>query len=73
LAKRIPTGTVFQRKYKDRHNVDCKTKTWFLKFYINGKPVVVSTGTEDYKQALTLLRQNLASGVTSRHSSELEK
>lgn len=58
--RRIPTGRVFKRKYRDRNGKQILTRTWFLKYYSGGKPVEVSTGTENYEKALAQLRKKMA-------------
>jgi hypothetical protein len=58
--KKIATGSIFRKSYKDRAGRTRKSKTWFLKFYSNGEPVEDSTGTGDYDEALGLLREKMA-------------
>ena len=61
MSKRIPTGRVFQKVYTDRQGEKRKTSTWHLKYYgLGGKPVEVSSGTENYDEAVTILRQKIA-------------
>jgi integrase len=59
MRRVIPTGTVYQRKYRDRQGRVRKTATWFLKYYVRGKPVRVPTGTEDREEAIRILRLRL--------------
>jgi integrase len=63
MRKKIPSGAVFHKAYTDRHGRSCHTKTWYLKYYINGKPVVISAETEDYDEALSMLRTKMAQAV----------
>ena len=58
--KRIPTGRVFQRPYVDRRGNRCLTSTWYIKYYKNGKPILEPTGTEDYDEAVAILRDKMA-------------
>ena len=60
MPKKIPTGRVYQKTYRDRQGKKQKTSTWYLKYYVHGKPKDVSSGTEDYDEALTMLRQKMA-------------
>jgi hypothetical protein len=60
MPKKIATGSIFRKSYKDRNGRTRKSKTWFLKFYSNGEPVEDSTGTSDYDEALGLLREKMA-------------
>src|SRR5579863_5182074 len=58
--KKIATGSVFQKAYKDRNGKLCHTRTWYLKYYVHGKPIEVASETEDYSEAVDMLRQKLA-------------
>jgi integrase len=60
MRRMIPSGAVYQRKYRDRQGSIRKTATWFLKYYVQGKPVRVSSGTEDREEAVRMLRQRIA-------------
>ncbi|HWF45994.1 MAG TPA: site-specific integrase [Bryobacteraceae bacterium] len=60
MRKKIPTGTVYQRKYRNRQGKTRKTKTWFIKYYVHGKPVRIPAGTQDRDEALRILRQKMA-------------
>ena len=60
MRRKISTGSVFQKNYRDRSGETRKSTTWFLKFYVSGKPIEVSTGTNDYDDAVTLLREKMA-------------
>jgi hypothetical protein len=61
--KRIPTGSVFQQRYHDRHGNTVRTKTWYLKYYVPGspKPKVESSETESRAEAVRILRNRMAS------------
>jgi hypothetical protein len=67
MPAKIPTGSVFQKSYRDRHGVAQKTATWYLKFYTNGKPMETSSGTEDYNEALKLLREKMAAAASKSY------
>ena len=60
MRKKIPTGSVYQSSYRGRDGKLRKSKTWFLKYYVNGKPERESTGTEDRTEAISILRQKMA-------------
>lgn len=74
MRKRIPTGRAFQRTYTDRHGVKRKTKTYFLKYYVNGKPIEIPTGTESFEEAVCMLRQRMANAARlGEYSQEPER
>ena len=52
-------GRVFQRIYRDRKGELQKTSTWFLKYRIGGRPVTIPSGTQDYEEAVAILRQKV--------------
>jgi integrase len=66
--KRIPTGSVFQQRYKDRHGKTRHTKVWYLKYYVPGnpKPKVESAETESRAEAVRILRNRMAALPTLR-------
>lgn len=68
MKKKISTGRVFQKSYRDRSGEPRKTATWYLKYYVRGQAVEESTGTEDYNEALAMLRRKLANAPTERAS-----
>lgn len=70
MAKKIRTGSVFQRTYRDRRGPLVKASLWTLKYYVNGKPVRVPSGTEDYDEALALLRKRMADASTRNSYSD---
>jgi|GEM_PF-4448982 len=72
MRRKIPTGTVYQRNYRDRNGKRQKTATWFLKYYVKGKakPVRVSSGTENREEAIRMLRQRMAKAAKHAEYSE---
>lgn len=60
MPKKIRTGSVFQRTYRDRHGRLMKTAAWHLKYYVKGKVVQVPSGTDNYDEALGTLRKRMA-------------
>lgn len=74
MRRKIPTRSVYQSSYKGRDGKRHKSTTWFLKYYVNGKPVRDSTGTEDRDEAIRILRQKLASVARySEFSQQVER
>lgn len=60
MRKKIPSGSVFQRTYRDKEGTLRKTATWFVHYYAKGRPVRIATGTEDRDHAIRILREKLA-------------
>jgi integrase len=60
MRKRISSGSVFQRVYRSRDGKERRTKTWFVKYYVGGKPIVIPSGTTDHGEAVALLRNKMA-------------
>jgi integrase len=52
---------VFQKRYKGRDGKPKYTRTWFVKYYVGGKPIEAATETEDYDEAVGFLRKRMAS------------
>jgi integrase len=74
--KKIPTGSVYRRKYKDRTGKIQQTKTWFLQYYIPGqpKPIRISSGTERFDDAVALLRQKIAKvPLKAKHTTDSDR
>lgn len=67
MKKRIASGSVFQRVYRDKRTGELKkTRVWYAKYYVNGKPITVPTETEDYDEAVEFLRKKMAETATLR-------
>jgi integrase len=60
VRKKIPTGSVFHKAYKDRSGQTRHSRTWSIRYYVNGRPVEMATGTEDYDEAVAFLRKKMA-------------
>lgn len=74
MPRKISTGRVFQKSYRDREGRTRKTSTWYLKYYLNGKPLESSSGTDDYDEALAMLRKRMADGhAKSEHTEHPER
>ena len=73
MARRIPTGRIYQKSYRDRHGNPAKTESWYLKYYVNGKPVECSSGTTDYDEALEMLRKRMANASAECHVMQPER
>jgi integrase len=64
MRKKIAAGRVFQKTYKDRQGQIRKTKTYYVKYYVKGKPHEFPTSTTDYDEALAMLRKKMAATPT---------
>ena len=74
MRRKISTGRVFQKSYRDREGRGRKTSTWYLKYYVNGKPVESSSGTDEYDEALAMLRKRMADEhAKSEHTEHPER
>ena len=74
MRRKIPTGSVYQSSYRGRDGKRHKSTTWFLKYYVNGKPLRESTGTENRNEAIRILRQKMAKSARySEYSEQLER
>jgi hypothetical protein len=74
MRRKIPTGSVFQSAYRGRDGKRHKSKTWVLKYYVNGKPVRESTGTDNREEAIRVLRQKIANVARySEYSQQIER
>jgi integrase len=71
-AKRIPTGSIYKRRYRDREGRIQETSTWFIKYYIPGnpKPIRLATETESWDEAAATLRDKMAGIATLRAYSD---
>jgi hypothetical protein len=67
MRKENSTGRVFQRSYRDRKGGLQKTSTWFLKYQVGGKPVILPTGTQDHEGAVLMLRRKMAQATQPNH------
>ncbi len=63
MRRKIATGSVFQKTYRSRSGRTRKTATWYLKYYVNGKPVEASSGTDDYDEAVGMLKKRMAAAI----------
>lgn len=73
MRKNIPTGSVFQKTYRDRRGKKRKTATYYLKYYVNGEAIEVSCGTSDYDEALATLRKKMAAASSSDYTEHPER
>ena len=68
MRKKIASGSVYKKTYTDRSGRARKSQTWYLKFYVNVEAVEASTGTTDYEDAVTMLRQKTAAAAQKSYS-----
>lgn len=65
---KLAAGCVFHQRYKTRSGELKETKTWYIRFYVAGKPATLPADTEDYDEAVAFLRKKMAasgSGVAA--------
>jgi hypothetical protein len=60
MRRKIPTGSIYQRSYIGLDGKKHRASTWTLKYYVHGKPIRQSSGTENRSEALHILRQRMA-------------
>jgi integrase len=70
MRKKISTGSVFRRTYRNRQGRLVKTALWHLKYYAKGKVIQVPSGTDDYDEALAMLRKRMAEASTRENYSD---
>jgi integrase len=70
MRGKIPSGSLFHKSYRDRHGRAQKSKTWYLKYYVQGRPIELPSGTDDYDDALTMLRSKVAAAAQMGQLSE---
>lgn len=70
MGKQVSVGRIFQRSYRDRSGDLQKTSTWYLKYRVAGKSVVIPTGTPDYEEAVLIFRRKLARACVPHPSNE---
>jgi len=70
MRRKIASGSVLRRAYRDKKTGQRRhTRLWYLRYYVKGKPITISSGTEDYDQAVTTLRQRMAALSRDEHCS----
>lgn len=72
MSKKIRTGRVYKKSYCDREGRTQRTSTWYLKYYVNGSAVESSSGTDNYDEALGMLKKRVAAAVDRPHSKHVE-
>jgi integrase len=70
MRRKIPTGRVFKKTYTDRNGKTCKTHTYYLKYYVKGNAVELSTGTDNYDDALDMLRGKMRAAARQTEYTE---
>lgn len=67
VRKKIATGSLFHKAYKDRSGRTRHSRTWSARYYVGGLPVEIATGTEDYDEAVAFLRKKMAALNEHQH------
>ncbi|PYT20695.1 MAG: hypothetical protein DMG57_41260 [Acidobacteria bacterium] len=67
VRKKIATGSLFHKAYNDRSGRTRHSRTWSVRYYVNGLPVEIATGTEDYDEAVAFLRKKMAAINEHQH------
>lgn len=57
---KLAAGCVFHQRYKTRDGETKETRTWYVRYYVHGKPVTLPAETEDYDEAVRFLRAKMA-------------
>ena len=70
MRRKISAGSVFQKTYRDRAGRTRKTSTWYLKYYVRGEAVEDSSGTDDYDEALAMLRKRMSEAAAKPDHTE---
>lgn len=65
---RLPTGSLFKPKYKDRKGVERESTVWWCQYYVNGKRHRISTDTTEEKEAAQFLRRKMADAGEAVHT-----
>lgn len=72
MRKKIASGCVFRRPYRDKKTGEKRlTSAWYIRYYVEGKPITVPSGTEDHDEAVVLLRQKMAGVARQEQYSDL--
>lgn len=71
---KLPSGSVFKRRYRDSGGKMTEAKLWTIKYYLDGKPKQEPAETEDYDEAVAFLRRRMAeNAVATVHASYPER
>jgi|SRR5581483_5691351 len=66
---KLSSGSVFHQRYRGRDGQLKETRTWYVRYYVQGKPVTLPAETEDYDEAVQFLRRKMS--ATSSESDVL--
>jgi integrase len=67
MRKKISTGSVFRKAYKDRSGQTRHSCTWSVRYYVDGHFIEASSGTDDYDEAVIFLRKKMATVHEQQH------
>jgi integrase len=66
MSGKLASGCVFHQRYKSKVTGELKeTATWYIRYYVNGKPVTLAADTENYDEAVEFLRKKMADSTAS--------
>lgn len=57
---KLASGSVFHQRYRGRDGQLKETRTWYVRYYVKGKPVTLPAETEDYDEAVQFLRRKMS-------------
>ncbi len=76
MRKKIASGSLYRRTYRDRQGKKHPPANWWIKYYVPGnpKPVRISSGTDDHEDAVHQLRQKMArAALRVQHTEDPDK
>jgi site-specific recombinase XerD len=66
-------GSIYRPKYKDRHGQERMSAVWWVKYYVNGRPVRESTETANLGDAKEILKQKEGDATKGRTTKSMER
>jgi integrase len=69
VRRKIPTGSLFHKAYKDSDGKTRHSRTWSARYYVDGRRIELSTGSADRADALVFLRKKMAAVHEQRNLS----
>jgi len=65
-------GSIYRPKYTDRNGRERESAIWWIKYYVNGRPIRESTETTDHEDAKKLLKQKEGDATKGRPVKNME-